>query len=40
MLLPLQGVRKGMGYLSEYPLYPAPPFMGKDHFRKGGLRGI
>ena len=25
-----------MGYLSECPLCPAPPYMGKDQLAKGG----
>jgi hypothetical protein len=36
MFLPLQGGgQEGDGYLSECPLCPAPPFMGKDEFPKG-----
>jgi len=29
-----------MGYLSECPLCPAPPFMGKDQFAKGERRDL
>ena len=28
---------RGMGYLSECPLCPAPQFMGKDQLYKGGI---
>ena len=34
---PLKGeVRRGMGYLLDDPFCPAPTFMGKDRFAKGG----